>query len=203
MASSSEKLNLYRLEQASAIIIAFLANECFKMTPQSDLELKGDLQANPLAELLVEISTANLNGSLRIASGEKKTIVYLSKGTVIYAVSNERQHRLFSLALAQRKLDQKTLSKFENFANDHELAGWLKNEQIIPVSDVNFLIIRQVETVIAEALNWYSGEWTFSPLARARGDMKVSFNLLKLVMEFGRSLSPDLIPDLLRMGGRC
>lgn len=163
------------------------------MTPQNDLELQGDLRTNPSVELLAEASAAKLSGSLRIAAGDKKTIIYLKNGSVVYAVSNERRHRLFSLVLSQKKVDQKKLGSFANFANDHELASWLKDEQLLPSSDVNFLIIRQVETVIVESLDWEGGEWVFSPHARARGDMKVSIDLVKLLMEYGRWVSPDII----------
>jgi curved DNA-binding protein CbpA len=163
------------------------------MTPQNDLELQGDLRTNPSAELLAEASAAKLSGSLRIAAGDKKTIIYLKNGSIVYAVSNERRHRLFSLVLSQKKVDQKKLGSFANFANDHELASWLKDEQLLPSSDVNFLIIRQVETVIVESLDWEKGEWIFSPRARARGDMKVSIDLLKLLMEHGRCVSPDIL----------
>src|SRR5688572_3268445 len=130
------------------------------MTPLNELELKGDLRTNPLAELLVEISHARLSGSLRISKGERKSVIYLKNGAVLFAVSNAREHRLFSLLLMQKKAGSDVLKKFANPANDHELASWLKEEQLLPASEVNFAIIRQIETVIADGLSWQNGDWT-------------------------------------------
>ena len=53
------------------------------MTPQNNLELNGNLHDHPLAELLVEISQACLNGSLRLASDEHKAIIYFDAGDVV------------------------------------------------------------------------------------------------------------------------
>ena len=97
------------------------------------------------------------------------------------------EHRLFSVLIMQKKVAVEVLKKFDNPASDHDLTSWLKNENILQAAEVNFTIIRQMETVIAEGLGWSSGEWMFDPLTRAREGMKVAVDIVKLVMEYARS----------------
>ncbi|HKX84907.1 MAG TPA: DnaJ domain-containing protein [Pyrinomonadaceae bacterium] len=171
------------------------------MTPQPDSEFKGDLRTNPLAELLVEISNAQLSGSLRASSGDRKAVIYLKNGTVLYAVSNAREHRLFSLLIMQKKVGADVLKGFANPTNDHELATWLKDQNILPAADVNFSIIRQIETIISDALSWARGEWVFDPLTRARDGMKVAVDIPKLVMAHARTLSDSAVGLRFRPAG--
>ena len=73
------------------------------MTSQSNLEIKGNLREHPLAELLLEVSQTNLSGSIRLANAERKAVIYLSEGSVVFAVSNERQHRLFEILVREKR----------------------------------------------------------------------------------------------------
>ena len=69
------------------------------MTPIKTLDLKGNFRTYPFAELIVEISQAKLSGSLRLACGEKKTVVYFRDGALVYGVSNAKALRLFTILL--------------------------------------------------------------------------------------------------------
>src|SRR5688572_12727553 len=100
------------------------------MTPQNNLDLKGNFQKHPFAELLVEIVQAKLSGSLRLDKAKQKCVIYFREGEVVYAVSNAREQRLFSVLLSRKKIDQKTLSQFSNLANDLELAAALEARKV-------------------------------------------------------------------------
>src|SRR6187401_20910 len=100
------------------------------MTTPNSLDLKGDFQKHPFAELLVEIVQARLSGSLRLSYFKQKCVIYFRDGAVVYAVSNSRELRLFSLILKRRKLDEKTLAQFPNLANDMALAAALQAKGI-------------------------------------------------------------------------
>ena len=127
------------------------------MTPQNNLDLKGDLQNNPVAELLVEIAQARLDGSLRLSCAKKKSVVYFRKGSVVYAVSNAREQRLFSVLLNRKKIDEKTLARFPNLANDLELGAELVRKNIFTKGELDGLITLQVESIIVDALAWSMG----------------------------------------------
>src|SRR4029453_15773838 len=95
------------------------------MTSPSNLDLKGDFQQHPFAELLIEIVQAKLSGSLRLSRDKQKSIIYFRDGAVVYGVSNAREHRLFSVLLTRKRIEEKTLAKFPNLANDFELGAAL------------------------------------------------------------------------------
>src|SRR4051794_36250676 len=91
------------------------------MTSQSNLDIKGYLRINPVAELLAEASQANLTGSFRLTRESEKIVVYLNNGEPVFAASNARQHRLFEKLLRDKKIAQNELVGIPNFTNDIEL----------------------------------------------------------------------------------
>src|SRR5260221_8239565 len=162
------------------------------MTPQNDLDLKGNFQTHPFAELLAEIGAAKFAGSLRIERGDQKLIVYFDQGTVIYAVSNARKFRLAEI-LRENAAVKAFLAKAAAFPNDLEFANALKDKNVLTEEQLKGALCKQVEAILNEALGWPDGEWTFSPLARLRGGVRSEPKLHGLLLEYGRSLSYNAI----------
>ncbi len=159
------------------------------MTPQnSSLDLKGDFHSHPFAELLVEIVQAKLSGSLRLSRAKEKAIIYFRDGAVVYAVSNSRELRLFSILLNRRKIDQKTLARVADFANDLELAAALEQKKIFGKEQIDDFVALQIESIIVDALTWPFGDWLFSPLTRLREDMIYNTDVYKTLIEYARCL---------------
>ena len=158
------------------------------MTPQNNLDLKGNFQHHPVAELLVEILHAKLSGSLRVASGKHKSIIYFRNGSVVYAVSNAREHRLFSVLLSRKKIDQKTLSQFPDLANDIELAAGLEAKKVFTKAEIDGFITTQIESIIIDALTWANGDWLFSPLTRLREDLIYKTDVYRVLIDYARCL---------------
>ena len=156
------------------------------MSPENGLEIKSTIEKHPLAELIVEIRQNNLGGSLRLSIGDKKAVIYFDEGRLIYAVSNAREHRLFSHLLKEKLLEQKELAQFPNFAKDHEFAAALKaagrlNEE--QLTNAAKAIVRQI---VLDSLSWIKGDFTFTPLARVREDLKLDVEIGDLLMNYGR-----------------
>jgi tetratricopeptide (TPR) repeat protein len=158
------------------------------MTPQKNLDLKGNFQNHPFAELLVEILQAKLSGSLRLADAKQKSIIYLRNGAVVYAVSNAREQRLFSVLLKRKKIDEKTLARFPNLANDLELAAELEARKIFTKRELNELVAMQIESIIVDAITWTRGEWTFSPLTRLRDDLNYKTDVHRVLIDYARCM---------------
>lgn len=164
------------------------AETFFPMTPQNNLELNGDLHDHPLAELLIEISQAFLNGSLRIASEENKAIIYFDGGEVVFAVSNARQHRLFNILLRENKFSLDELQESGNFTNDLELKNLLIEKNLLSAKELNEQISHQIEEILQTALNWKEGKWNYSSLVRAKADVRFEVDSASLLFEYGRNL---------------
>ncbi len=158
------------------------------MSNQTSLEIKGTLSERPFAELLVETAGATLSGSFRLSKGDKKMIVYLNQGVVVFAVSNLREHRLFSIALSEGKIGEDQLREIPNVANDMKLSGYLVDNEILLQKDVKALTVKQVTGILEHCLNWDSGEWEFSSLARIKGGIDYSSDLNSTLLEFARNL---------------
>jgi curved DNA-binding protein CbpA len=159
------------------------------MTQPSALELQGDLNSHPFAELFVEILQARLSGSLRLASEEKKAIVYFEEGLFAFAVSNERRFRLAEVLSGQGSaaaaLEQPKGMSDLQWADKLVESGGLGRQQIDE-------ILAFQSRSIAEALfEWDNGEWTFSPLARLREGVFYGFDAGSTLIRYARGLSPD------------
>ena len=155
------------------------------MTTPNNLDLKGDFQKHPFAELLVEIVQARLSGSLRLSYFKQKCVIYFRDGAVVYAVSNARELRLFSLILKRRKIDEKTLAQFPNLANDIELATALQAKGIFKKTEIDELVSNQIESIIIDALTWITGNWIYRPQTGVttkmskRGEMRASLQKIR------------------------
>lgn len=163
------------------------------MTPTNNLEIQGNLSAFPLAEILVEIEQAGLEGSLRFSLDESKIIVYFQGGKIVYAISNARASRLFDLLLRENKIDKKTLTSIANFTNDLELGKALLTKNMFSQKEIDEMFSAQIEDILRECLSWKSGEWNFNPLARIREGISFQINLRKILADYARSLSGEAV----------
>ncbi|MGH8500815.1 MAG: DUF4388 domain-containing protein, partial [Methylococcales bacterium] len=163
------------------------------MTQQNTLDLKGNFQKHPFAELLVEISRAKLSGSMRLSRQNQKTVVYFDKGEVIHGVANSKALRLFNVMLKQKRIDKPTVAKYLNFANDLEFSISLMDSGEFSKKDVDAAVASQIEAIVVDALTWPEGEWHFSPLARLRGDLRYSIDMYSVLIEYARCLPAETI----------
>jgi curved DNA-binding protein CbpA len=163
------------------------------MTAPNNLELQGNLQEHPAAELLIEISEARLDGSLRISNENQKIIFYFKSGEIVFAASNARRARLFDMLLHDGVIDKNLLAENSNFASDFELAKFLVEKQIFRKDEIDKLFVRQLEEITRAALCWKTGAWEFSPLVRIREDIRFQIDLSKILIEYARSLSEEIV----------
>lgn len=163
------------------------------MTTQNTLDLSGDLVGHPLAELLVEIAHAGLDGSLRLSSGEQKVIVYFNKGTVVFAISNARAFRLFDILLREKKIDQQFLAANPSFTNDLEFARTLIAKRLFTPEGMKEVFAQQVADILKAAVRWTTGDWTFSPLARLKESIRYEVDVNAILLEYVRTLSAEYV----------
>ncbi len=159
------------------------------MTSQSNLEIKGNLREHPLAELLLEISQTNLSGSIRLAEGEQKVVIYLSEGNVVFAVSNERKHRLFEILVREKRVGAKQIVEIPNFTSDLELGRNLVRNGLLTKAEVDDFFVQQIKEILRVVFTWTQGEWIFSSLARVKENIYFHVNLQQILIDYARSLS--------------
>lgn len=158
------------------------------MTASPSLDVKGRIAEFPIAELLVEIYQNRLSGSLRVSHLSKKVIVYAKDGAIAHAVSNQKEHRLFSIGLDRKAFDRSVLAKFPAFANDLELASHLTGTGVLNKQQLDSLTVEQIEAILISIMPLKTGEWIFSPHARLRADVDFKVNAQKLLFDYARCL---------------
>jgi curved DNA-binding protein CbpA len=178
---------------AQPIFYLTFSAQFYKMSPSKSSEINGSLTENPLAELLAESFASKLSGSFRLSNQQLKIIIYLREGNAVFAVSNSRQHRLFELLLNLRQITKEKLTEFENVANDLEFGQKLVEKGLFRKTDIDVMFAEQLRQVVKTALDWKSGDWSFSPLARIKDDINFKIDLQKTLFDFARNLSPDTV----------
>lgn len=169
------------------------SQDTFSMDSRKNLETNGKLIDHPLAELLVEIAHLRLNGSLRISNEAQKAMIYFDAGDVVFAASNSRFLRLYEILLRENKITKEQLVAAPDFTNDFALAAYLLKEKTFTKPEIDEIFTFQIEEILRSAVEWQSGEWIFSPLVRAKGDIRYKIGVRKILIEHARNLSAEEI----------
>lgn len=163
------------------------------MTPQNNLDVEGDFSVNPFAELLVEIIQARLTGALRLSDELKKTIIYFREGSVVFGVSNAREHRLLNRLLNSKQIERRAIADISGLSNDIEFAAGLLSKELLTKEEVEDAVVSQINDIIIDALTWAAGKWQFSPLSRLRADVVYRVEIDNILLNYARCLSGETV----------
>src|SRR5437762_9494266 len=161
------------------------------MTTTGNLELKGIIRLYPLGELIMEITEAKLCGSLRLASDDKKVVLYFDDGKLVFVVSNQRVFRLAETLLEQNILEPEFFAKNRNVSNDIQLLELISSSGQVSPANLRMLVRGQCESIVASALEWTEGEWEFSPFSRLKAGVAYEIEHQKLLFRYCHSLPAE------------
>ncbi|HVS83248.1 MAG TPA: DUF4388 domain-containing protein [Pyrinomonadaceae bacterium] len=159
--------------------------------------MEGQLSKHPLAELIREITTAGLSGALRLSREHAKVAIYFEDGTLVFAVSNLRAHRLREI-LKLGGFNDAQMSELPAKASDHELAEALIQRGRVTAETLATIRSKQVSDVLRLALLWTNGAWEFDPRVRLAGDVRVSVDVNRLLLECARHLPAGFVGSRFR-----
>jgi curved DNA-binding protein CbpA len=145
--------------------------------------MKGRLTDQPLAELIREISSKGLSGTLRLEHERAQTAVYFDKGEVIYAASNLRTLRLREYLSKRGIGSEKDAAILNNNLSDLDLAAALTASGTLKQKDVDTLLELLAGDVLRVALLWTEGSWDFNVLARLNSPVRVKVDTPNLLRE--------------------
>jgi curved DNA-binding protein CbpA len=154
--------------------------------------MKGQLSNRPLAELVHEISSKDLSGTLRLQHESVKAAVYFDKGEIVYAASNLRELRLAEYLKKQELVSAQELSASSSLS-DLTLADSLVSKGVIDQLTIRRLFTRQVGDILRVALLWAKGTWEFDDRSLLGDSIKVKLNTAGLLMEAARRMQLELI----------
>lgn len=158
--------------------------------------MTGKLNEHPLAELIREIGAEKLSGSLRLEQERIKTAIYFDRGSLVYATSNLRPHRLAEWLRRWRVITNGQFAALpQEGKNDAETARLLVEQGVLTREALDDVRARLVADVLRPVLLWTEGTWKFEPRVRLADDVRVEIELPELLMEAARRLPHNLAAE--------
>ncbi|MFV0388586.1 MAG: DnaJ domain-containing protein [Pyrinomonadaceae bacterium] len=148
--------------------------------PKSEIEANGKLARFVAMELCASIANSALSGSLRLEHEKEKVVIYFSKGSVVFAISNARIHRLFEILISEEVVSKEKIVEIEGFTNDLHLAKKLVELNEITQFAANAVFTSQISLILLSVWKWESGIWSFSPLSRIKDGINFPVTLAPL-----------------------
>jgi curved DNA-binding protein CbpA len=150
--------------------------------------MKGRLIDQPLAELIREIATKGLSGTLRLEQDRAQVAVYFEDGPVVFAASNVRALRLREYLTKRGLVSEKELASLGDNLSDLGLAAALSANGSLRQEDINAVLATLVNDTLRVALLWTEGSWEFNERARLDGPVRVRVDTSKLLREAAHRL---------------
>src|SRR6185503_9663243 len=109
--------------------------------------MKGKLTDQPLAELIREISSKGLSGTLRIEYERAQAAIYFEDGQVVFAASNVRTLRLREYLATRNLVAENELANLQNPQSDLGLAAALRAKGLLRQEDINSVLATLVNDI--------------------------------------------------------
>src|SRR2546430_14573425 len=109
--------------------------------------MEGKINQNPAAELIREIAAAKLSGALRLSHGQAQAAVYFETGTLTFAASNLRAHRLPAVLKRGAVLNEDQLAKLPA-TSDEELLAAIEQGKLLDACTLAKVREQQVADVL-------------------------------------------------------
>jgi curved DNA-binding protein CbpA len=145
--------------------------------------MNGTLTNQPLVELIREISSKGLSGTLRLEHERAQTAVYFDKGQLVYAASNLRTLRLREYLSKRGLVSEKELAKFASDLSDLACAAALSANGKLKQKAIDAVLTMLVGDVLRVALLWTEGTWEFSERARLDDPVRANIDIASLLRE--------------------
>ena len=166
-----------------------------------DKSIMGTLKEQPLAELIREISSKALSGTLRLEHERMKTAVYFDKGELIYAASNLHTLRLREYLIKRGLVSEKDQAKLNNSLSDLDLAEALAGDGTLRQKDIDALLVILVSDILRVSLLWMDGTWEFDARARLVDPANIRVDTATLLREAAQRMPINFVSRRFRNPG--
>lgn len=150
---------------------------------QTRHRMKGKLADQPLAELIREISSKSLSGTLRLEHERARTAVYFEDGRVVYAASNLRTLRAREYLTKRDLVSEKELARLGDNLSDLSLSQNLVANGTLSKEQVDGLLRMLATDVLRVSLLWTEGGWEFDDRARLDDQVHIELDTNNLLRE--------------------
>lgn len=151
--------------------------------------MNGQLKAQPLSELIREISAKSLSGRLRIEHDRIKVAAYFDKGKFIYAACNLRTFRLREYLQKAGVVSEQQLARFDERTPDFQLAEKLIAEYLLTDQLLQQIQTIQVSDILRLASLWTEGTSDFDERAHLDETVNLNIDVDALLLEAERRVA--------------
>src|SRR5437867_815613 len=145
---------------------------------EKKFEYRGDLQVTPLPEILATIERYRVPGALSVTRYTAHRRIYLDRGLVVFATSDEAEVRLGNYLIRHGTLPEDAVENAEaRLAGDGiRLGQILVRLELLDQATLDAAVAEQVREILWGAFDWDSGEVVFEVGAR-RSDEAIRIDL--------------------------
>ncbi|MGH9929334.1 MAG: DnaJ domain-containing protein [Pyrinomonadaceae bacterium] len=161
----------------------------------------GTLTEQPLAELIREIASKSLSGTLRLEHDRVQTAVYFDMGQLIYAASNLRTLRLREYLSKRGLISETEIARRDSNLPDLDLAATLVATGTMRQRDIDALLVILVSDVLRVSLLWMEGTWDFNGRARLVDPVCVKVDTANLLREAAQRIPINFVSRRFRNPG--
>lgn len=155
--------------------------------------MNGQLNEQPLVELIREIFRQRLDGALRLKHNAVKTVIYFEAGEIIYAVANLRELRLIEYIRKQNLISDEQIASLETTKSDLKLAAFLTERRYLDQQIADRLVTKQVVDVLRVALLWTEGVWEFDSRTHLDDPFRAKLDVRGLLVQAARKMPAEFI----------
>lgn len=155
------------------------------------MDLQGNFESLFLTSLLQLLCDESKSGMLRVTSEDKESKVFFQNGTIVYAVSSEKQSRLGYLLRNKGLISAEQLQKCLELARDQKvsLGKVLVDTGCLCRETLNEYSRQQIEEILYNMLLWDQGKFEYKDCAlNLTGMMVTELNPMKLILEASRRI---------------
>jgi hypothetical protein len=145
---------------------------------EKKFEYRGDLAITPLPEILSTIERYRVPGALSVTRGDAHRRIYLDRGLVVFATSDEREVRLGNYLIRHGTLPEEAVHDAEaRLAGDGSRLGHiLLRLELLDQATLEAAVADQVREILWGAFDWDSGEVVFE-VGAGRSDESIRIDL--------------------------
>lgn len=165
--------------------------------------LQGSLQSFKPPGILTLLSMSEKTGCLHLQNGKAEAFIYLDRGSVVFATSNEERFRLAGVLMKKQKISEVQWKRLEEImTRQGEKFGKVAvAEGILTEKELRNYLKIQVSEILYNCLSWNDGRFVFDEGLTLPGfAVTISIDLTNLLMEGARRIDEwvhfsKLLPD--------
>jgi curved DNA-binding protein CbpA len=160
--------------------------------------MKGKLIAQPVAELIREISLKGLSGTLRLEHERAQAAIYFDSGQLLYAASNLRTLRLREYLDKKGVVSESQRASLKPNLSDLDLAAAVVATGTLKQNEIDALLAVLVSDILRVALLWTEGTWDFNDRAHLANPVRVNVDTATLLREAAQRLPFNFVSERFR-----